>query len=168
MSNHLGIDFGKVIISSVDTGSADTAFLSGTMDQAIRTPPNPAAFETIKELVQTVDGCVWIISKASPPTQAKTRAWLKHWGFFETVGLSWDKLRFCLKRKDKVEHCRELRISHFIDDRLDVLDYLKSDVSHLYLFGPQPRDQTIPDWVKPVQDWPDTKNHIMQDLLSAC
>ena len=164
MNNHLGIDFGKVIISAVESGSADTSFLSGTMDEAMRTPPNDAAFETIRDLVDTFDGNVWIVSKASSSTQAKTRSWLQHWRFFDEVGLSWDKLRFCLRREEKAKHCRELHVSHFIDDRLDVLNHLRPDVRHLYLFGEQPSDQEIPDWTVQVQDWHDAKFQIMQDL----
>lgn len=166
MDNHLGIDFGKVIISPVVSGTSDTSFLSGTDDEAMRTPPYPAAFETIRELVDAFDGCVWIISKASAPTQRKTRAWLKHWNFFDTVGLSWDRLRFCLRRDEKSEHCRELGITHFIDDRLDVLEHLRRVVPHLYLFGAQPEHHDIPNWVTQVPDWPAARTQIMQDLNS--
>jgi hypothetical protein len=42
-----------------------------------------------------------------------------------------------LKRPDKALHCREIGITHFIDDRTDVLEAMVGIVSNLYLFGPQ-------------------------------
>ena len=44
---------------------------------------------------------------------------------------------FCLKRPEKAIHCRELGITHFIDDRTDVLAAMIGVVPLLYLFGPQ-------------------------------
>jgi hypothetical protein len=59
-------------------------------------------------------------------------------------------VRFCLKRPEKAVHCRELQITHFIDDRTDVLEAMLGVVPNLYLFGPQadrpPGMVHVPGW----------------------
>lgn len=40
-------------------------------------------------------------------------------------------------RSGKALHCRELGITHFIDDRADVLEPMAGIVPNRYLFGPQ-------------------------------
>lgn len=150
----LGIDIGRVIIGPVDdSGQADTSFLSGTPDRAVLTPPAPGAFAAIARLAEAFDGKVWLISKCGPRVQAKTQRWLEHWRFWTTTGVAPDHLRFCLERRDKALHCHELGVTHFIDDRLDVLEHLRGFVPCLYLFGHQTRQ--APRWAMPVVTWPE-------------
>jgi hypothetical protein len=159
-NNILGIDIGRVIIGPADDdGSADTSFLSGTPERAMQTPPAPAA---IARLSDAFDGAVWLISKCGPRVQAKTRRWLDHWRFWITTGVARDHLRFCLERPDKALHCRELGVTHFIDDRLDVLVHLRGFVPALYLFGHQ--RARAPDWVTPVITWPVALASVLSEL----
>lgn len=58
----------------------------------------------------------------------------------------------CRKRPEKAQHAKQLGLTHFIDDRLDVLSHLRPIVPHLYWFGEQ--DRPAPDWVIPVLRWP--------------
>lgn len=98
----LGIDFGRVIISSVkDDGRADTAFLQGSTKEAMQTPPNERAFEVIKELVEAFEGRVWIVSKAGKRIQQRTRQWLHTHKFYEQTGIPKEHLRFCIKGTKK-------------------------------------------------------------------
>ncbi|WP_129777985.1 hypothetical protein [Peristeroidobacter soli] len=48
-------------------------------------------------------------------------------------------------------HGRELGITHFIDDRIDVLQAMRSVVPNLYLFGPQFGPQ--PPGMRHVHGW---------------
>jgi hypothetical protein len=63
--------------------------------------------------------------------------WLLHHRFFERTGIAPHNLRFCLQRPQKADHCVELGLTHFIDDRPDVLQCMRDVVPHRYLFGPQ-------------------------------
>ena len=127
----------------------------------MQTPPSPHAFESVRELVEAFDGQAWLISKAGPNVQYKTKEWLKCWNFFDQTLLPRKNLRFCLRRPDKAGHCKQLKITHFVDDRLDVLEHLNGRVEHLYLFGEQPNLKTSPDWVTPVIDWPQTVSRVL-------
>ena len=62
-------------------------------------------------------------------------------------------LRFCRERKEKKVHGRELALTHFIDDRMDVLTHLRRVVPNLYWFGADTRSKPYPPWVTPVADW---------------
>ena len=149
--NNLGIDIGRVIIGPTIDGPADTAFIGTTIDEAMTSPPAPGAFEAIAELVARFDGRVWLVSKCGPSVQRKTRLWLDHWGFHDATGVPRDHVRFCLERHEKRLHTDELGITHFIDDRVDVLRHLRGGVEHLFLFGEQPN--AAPAWAIPVQTW---------------
>lgn len=162
----LGIDIGRVIIGPVDNvGRADTSFLSGTPERAMQTPPAPGAFTAIARLAEAFDGAVWLVSKCGPRVQAKTRRWLDHWRFWTATGIAPDHLRFCLERRDKALHCHELGVTHFIDDRLDVLAHLRGFVPCLYLFGHQ--KAPAPSWVMPVVTWPAALAAVLPELAGS-
>lgn len=164
----LGIDIGRVIIGPVDDhGRADTSFLSGTVERAMQTPPAPGALDSIAQLARAFGGDVWLVSKCGPGIQAKTRRWLAHWHFWDATGIAPDHLRFCLKRPQKADHCRELAITHFIDDRVDVLEHLRGLVPHLYLFGADWRTRRAPAWALPVITWPRALAAVLATLPSA-
>jgi len=149
----LGIDFGRVIQGAPGPdGAVDTAFLGSTIDQAVKSPATPGAFEALPKIVAEFEGRAWIISKCGENTQRKTLAWLDHQNFYERTGLPYGNVRFCRQRAEKAVHCRELGITHMIDDRLDVHQAIRELVPYRYLFGPQ--DIEIPDWVIPAPDWP--------------
>jgi hypothetical protein len=147
----IGIDIGRVIMAATDAhGSADTSFLSGTFADAMRTPPSDGAFCVIEQLAARTGGKVWLVSKAGPRVQALTKQWLKQWRFFETTGLAKDHVRFCRERRDKAIHATELRLTHFIDDRVDVHAHLRGVVPHLFLFGHQRPGTVVPPWLTHV------------------
>ncbi len=160
----LGIDIGKVIMSPVIGGKSDTSFLNGGIEQAMETPPSPDAFQIIPILVKAFSDEVWLISKAGPNVQRKTRLWLHHHRFYERTGVSENSLKFCLKRHQKADHCRSFQITHFIDDRIDVLTHLRNIVPNLYLFGEQPRLKKIPDWVNHVLNWNESLKVLLEDI----
>jgi hypothetical protein len=146
----LGIDIGRVIVGPVVGGVADTSFLGSRLEEAMHTPPAEGAFDAIAALVPRFEG-VWLVSKCGPSVQQKSRAWLAHHRFYERTGIPPGNLRFCLARPDKAVHARQLRLTHFVDDRLDVLQHLRGLVRCLFLFGEQKR--AAPDWVTPLPSW---------------
>jgi len=161
----LGIDIGRVIIGAAEqSGAADTSFLSGSEDAALSTPPSPGAFEAIAELTQAFDGRVWLVSKCGPRIQQLTRRWLARASFYERTGMRQDRLRFCLKRPEKRGHCADIGATHFIDDRLDVLENLTGLVSRLYWFGHQKSGAVAPAWAQPVLDWSAARALVLSQL----
>lgn len=119
----LGIDVGRVLISPGDSTKPDTSFLHGPLEAALDTPPYDAMFDVVPGLVEGFEGRAWIVSKCGPRIQQRTLQWFAHHRFFERTGIPRNNVRFCLQRPEKALHCRELGITHFIDDRADVLEH---------------------------------------------
>ena len=159
---HLGVDIGRVIIAPVDPVSgADTEFLGGDEARALMTPPSPGAFEVLGELNARFGGAVWLVSKAGPRVQALTRRWLDRWRFFALTGIRPGNLYFCRERHEKAEHARRLGLTHFIDDRRDVLAPMRGLVPYRYLFGVQ-RGPAPPD-LRHVLTWADVRAALAGD-----
>ena len=132
----LGIDIGNVI-----TEGGNEMFGA----QFLNTRQMPSAFEAVKELVANVFGPekVFLVSKCGVKMQEKTREWLRHHKFYELTGVREDHVHFCLERHQKATICQKLRITIFIDDRLEILGHLtKVDPpkTALYLFKPNERE----------------------------
>jgi hypothetical protein len=161
----LGIDIGRVLIApDAPNGGGDTSFIGGSLEAALETPPYEGMFDAVPELVRIFRGQVWLVSKAGPRVQEKTRCWLRHHSFFERTGIASDNLRFCLERPQKALHCRELAITHFVDDRPDVLGHLEGVVPNRFLFGPQKKPRRLRD-VVPVLSWAAARAAITGSLI---
>jgi hypothetical protein len=157
----LGIDFGGVIIPLVDrTGGRDTQF----SDRFLSTRQRANAFEKIRDLVNAFRGNVWIVSKAGQRTEALTRQWLHHQDFFRHTGMDEKCVRFCRERSEKEPICRELGVTHFVDDRLHIMQVLRGTVDHLYLFGDKERNRGARRWTTLVEDWTEAREAILRDL----
>lgn len=132
MTDRLGVDIGGVLIDRVDD-DADTSFFG---DNYLRTAAVPGAFDAIRRLsADRFGGRIHLVSKCGPRVEQKSRDWLTHRDFFGMTGIDPEHLHFCRERQEKAPICETLGLTHFIDDRLEVLGYLTS-VPNLYLFNP--------------------------------
>jgi hypothetical protein len=148
MKSKLGIDIGRVIIEG-DQPGGDTSFIGGGLEDVLRTPALPGALESIARLTAQFAGQVWLVSKCGKRMEEKTWIWLRDRRFSETTGIPDEHVRFCRERPQKADHARELGLTHFVDDRIDVLDHLRGLVPHLYLFAAT----KAPEGMIPVADW---------------
>lgn len=137
MKEILGIDIGNVITDGRRNDNTDTAFKG---NRYLETTSVPNAFEIIAELVQQrFKENVFLVSKAGEKTQKKTKEWLLYQGFYKATGIKPEQVFFCRERIDKAPICRDLGITHFIDDKLEVLGYLTT-VPNKFLFNPRERE----------------------------
>lgn len=157
----LGVDIGGVIIDHVsDDGRAALENRFATTARVRN------AFETIARLVEARFGeRVWVVSRTDATTEPLLLEWLEREEFFGLTGVARDRVRFCRRRAEKAEICRALGITHFVDDRLEVLSHLVGTVPHLYLFRSRARDvdrfgEFLPR-VRQVETWDD----VLDDLL---
>ncbi|TDD44143.1 hypothetical protein E1263_41075 [Kribbella antibiotica] len=144
--NKLGIDIGRVIINGT-TGPGDTSFFAGDTAAMLRTPAVPDAFDTIARLVPLFTD-TWLVSKCGPRVQQRSLVWLHHHNFFTHTGIPEANIRFCLKRPQKAIHCTDLGLTHFVDDKPDVIAAVRPVVRHAYLFN----------------NWPTTEAAIVKSL----
>jgi len=162
----LGVDVGGVLIDRVAEGS-DTSFFG---DRPLETPAVPDAVETIARLAAgPFAGRVHLVSKAGPKIEERTRAWLEHTGFYAATGLEPTQLHVVRTRADKEPVCRRLGVTHFVDDRISVLNHLTS-VGSRYLFtgglgsATPPRPEDVPGGIVVVDSWP----RLAELLIASC
>ena len=161
----LGIDIGGVIIQRIDP-DADTSF----QNDFVKTPPVEGAIETIAEIVDLrFAEHVFLISKCGPEVEALTVQWLEAHSFFQNSKIPVGNIRFCRERAEKALICEALGITHFIDDRLEVLSHLKT-VPNLYLFQPRPEEVANftqhRDTVRVAQSWQRILEMLLADRTS--
>jgi len=147
----IGVDIGGVIIKPARASGDTSFFSSGYLD----TPAVDGAIDAVRHLNDvTFPNRVFLVSKAKSGTAQKTRDWLFHKNFFKRTGLTEDKLYFCVKREGKVPIARRLGLTDFIDDRVEVLQYL-AHIKTRYLFSESEEwlPKVIPDDLKPVIGW---------------
>jgi hypothetical protein len=133
-TDFLGVDVGGVLVDRIRADGSDTSFFS---ERFLETPAVADAFATLALLSERRFGRrICIVSKCGPKVEEKTRLWLAHHRVLDALGLDDRALNFCRERRDKAPICKRLGVTHFIDDRLDVLVHMKS-VPHRFLFGPQ-------------------------------
>lgn len=90
-------------------------------------PVNPGAIEVISALREQRFGDeMYLVSKAGRRVEDRTRQWLQYIDFFGRTGINDQNMHFCRKRSEKLPIAQELQLTHFIDDRRDVLDLMPS------------------------------------------
>ena len=150
MNGCVGVDFGGVIATScVDGPHTRTGVAHSSRPLIAR----DGVYEALSKVVAACAGNVWIVSKAGPGMQAKTLSWFEAEDFFSRSGMSANQVRFCPRREDKAQICRDLGITHFVDDRIHIMQILRNVVPHLYLFGEPGDEKQCPPWATFVQDW---------------
>lgn len=138
----LGVDIGGVIIEKHDD-EPDTSFFG---PHFLDTPAVPGALEALRALqAGGTFAATHLVSKCGEEVERKTRAWLAHRAFFASTGIPEAHLHVCRRRPEKADICRALGVTHFVDDRLDVLGLLEGVVPLRILFA-------SPGQVRPVTD----------------
>ncbi len=159
----LGLDVGGVLVDRV-AERTDTSFFG---DRPLDTPAVAGALEAIPELLELFGGRVHIVSKAGPKVSALTRQWLGVHGVTGDAGIRPDNVHFVRRRPEKHPICERLGVTHFVDDRLDVLGHLTT-VEHRYLFtgglGDHDPPPQLPPWVTVVDTWPRLVGLLDRDL----
>lgn len=127
----VGIDIGNVILKS-DTDTSKSKKLSQSLV--------PGAIDSIAELVKRYGSeSIWLVSKCFARMQMQSRIALEQNDFFSKTGADPYRVAFCVNRGDKAPICKQLHVTHFIDDRLEILGTLSS-VEYKYAFAPRGRD----------------------------
>lgn len=98
--------------------------------------PFPDAIRVIKRVVDELCGPkqTFIVSKVNAEQKIWAKQWLFRNRFYNHTGIPMKNIRFCAERSDKAPICKELGITHFIDDRPEVLFYMKDIVQNRILF----------------------------------
>lgn len=131
--NRIGIDVGGVITGSDDT--EDTGLLTNNWRTASETE---GAVDGITKLVEVFGSeNTFIVSKAGWKIRKRTKQWLKIIDFYNRTGMLESNVHFTFTRAEKADVAAELGLTHFIDDKAEVLSYVIATVHNVFLFRPQ-------------------------------
>lgn len=129
----LGVDIGNVIINNrlndPEINKVDEVVYAAF-------PPSEGAFDSLKTLNDYFNGEVYLVSKCTEWAQKQILLWLKAHDFYTKTGVKEGNVCFVRQRHEKDEVCRKLGITHFIDDRLEVLSHMVESTPNLILFQP--------------------------------
>lgn len=157
----LGVDIGNVII---DFRVLDPDF-ELTEENYSSVPSVAGSFGALMMLNKHFDGEVYLISKATPWAQARIKQWFIDNGFFETTGLNPKNIYFTAERGEKTGICESLGITHFVDDRIEVLSSMIDKVPHLFVY--KPREEELKELKKllphmnVVEEWDEIVKRII-------
>ena len=151
----LGLDVGGVLVDLVAEDSDTSFFGSRPLD-------TPAVAGSFDEVAALAHGCfagrVVLVTKAGPRVAARTREWLAHRGFHAQTGIPASAVHVVRDRTDKDGVCTRLGVTHFVDDRVDVLTSLQT-VSHRVLFlgglGRREPATRVPPGLLTARSWPE-------------
>lgn len=165
MKDTLGIDIGNVIIDhrTLSDSSRPTLDLETQYSQI---PEIPGACDAIRTLAEKYfNANIYLVSKATPWAQEKIRQWLLDHDFYVRTTVSPDSVSFCAERAEKQALCADVGITHFIDDRLEVLSHLVKSVPHLYLFRPDDTEERGFDAILPLVTRVESWSEVVSDIL---
>jgi len=129
----IGIDIGGVIIDRANDDE-DTSLFG---DNYLNARPVAGAIDALQKLnTEIFPKEVFIVSKCGEKIEARSREWLKAKGVYEKTGIPEANVHFCRQRADKAPIARKLGLTHFVDDRLEVLGYMRGIVENRILFSP--------------------------------
>ena len=93
----------------------------------------------------------YIISKAGPKMEANARTALERHDFYHQTGFLEPHLHFCLTRSEKAPLALHHRVTHFVDDRSSVHQYL-TNVPYRFKF-PHRKDNHLVPGIRLVDGW---------------
>jgi carboxypeptidase C (cathepsin A) len=133
----LGVDIGNVIINNRFN------YLN-TLDESgyAALPEVDSAFDSLKTLNQYFSGEVYLISKCTPWAEEQILKWLEKHNFYSKTGVNKQHVHFVREKQEKDVICKKLGITHFIDDRLEVLSHMINSTPNLFLFQPDETEVT--------------------------
>ncbi len=136
----IGIDIGGVIIDKANDDQDTSLF----QENYLMATEVVGAREAIKRLAgeKAFAQRIWIVSKCGEKIERRSREWLHHNGFAEFVPES--RWRFCRDRSEKAAIAKELGLTHFVDDKLEVLHWMHGIVRNRILFRP---------WLGQMKNW---------------
>jgi len=130
----LGVDIGNVIIDHRLIDRNDEDFLENRYSEI---PAMEGVFDCLRKLNDSkFHGDIFLVSKGTTWAQEKVLVWFLDHDFYNKTGINLKNVFFCQDRAEKEKICRDNNVTHFVDDRLEVLGYMVGVVPNLFLLKP--------------------------------
>lgn len=133
----LGVDIGNVIINHRLSDPDDKTLHE---ERYSTIPASEGVFDSLKKLNEYFNGEVYLISKCTEWAEKKILAWLTDNKFYKKTNIDPKNIYFVRERHEKDILCRKLGLTHFIDDRLEVLSHMIESTPNLILYQPDEKE----------------------------
>ena len=155
-SKRIGIDIMGVILPK--------AIETGTIEEFLACPAIPNAVESIKKLVELYKSeNIFIISRCPEFAEKVIMQWFDLHNFFVETGFCRSNIYFCREQAGKAPIAQKLKLTHFIDDRMSVLDFMDGIVpcriQLLVELGPEKISSE--NCIVTIGDWASVLSHII-------
>ena len=145
----LAVDIGGPIIRAPG-GSAPDVYRNAQ--------PTRGCFAGLRTLSRRRFGdAIHLISQCDEQVQAAKLDWFRAKRFHTRTGVTPDRVHFVRKPEDKAALCKELGVTHFVDDRPHILMHALGVVPNLFVFNPDPaelgRHPLVAVAAREVVDW---------------
>ena len=128
----LGVDVGGVVLDFIPYFNTELDFGGNNY---LQTPEMKDAISSIKKLNESkFKGNIFVVSKHGKDGPGRILEWLHSKNFFANTGIPENHFFPCAERHEKEGIVRKLGITHFVDDRAEVLEPMVNVVPNLYLF----------------------------------
>ena len=129
----------------------------------------PGALLGIAQIVETIGPQrVYLVSSCGAQREVQIRDRLAQLNLYPSTGLLPEHTRFCRSRAGKKLIAANLGLTHFTDDRLEVLGYLAEVVPQLFLFQPDEHEIAAHRHhlarVRVIPSWPELTAAILGQL----
>lgn len=161
----LGLDFGNTIVDvSGCVQLAGKRFRDFNFEELRNAHPYPDAYDSVRKLSENWFSEVHIVSKCDQESEGNITLWLHIHHFLDGGLIPTNGIHFCREREDKAPICKRLGITHFVDDRVQVLKPMET-VPYRYRLGNRNDEpegfQEIPKGIVHVQNWTELKEEIL-------
>jgi hypothetical protein len=95
----------------------------------------PHVEDVLPRLVEKAEA-TYFVSKVNEEQKARSIKWFDESQFCERMGIPRENVFYCEERKDKGPICKKLGVTHFVDDRPEVMAYLDPAIFKI-IFSPQ-------------------------------
>lgn len=129
----LGVDIGGVVLNFRPYSGTEIDFGGSNY---LQTPEFEGAIDAIAELNKNrFKDRVHVVTKYNAAHgPGRVIEWLNSKDFFLRTGIPMERYHPCTERHAKAPICLELGVTHFVDDRAEVLSHMIGQIPNLYLF----------------------------------
>jgi hypothetical protein len=128
----IGVDFGNVIIDHKGFGTNTEYIEQGDFN---RIPPVAGSVQALASLLRQDVACIAVTYNATDVVDSKIIDWLRHWLPSELLNDERLIISRSLNGRDKRLNCQLHQLTHFIDDRVEVLNGLMGVVPNRILLN---------------------------------
>lgn len=153
--SRIGIDIEGVIREKIAKPRTIDGYLAAT--------PLKNSVKSINVLVKLYGSAnIFIISRCPKYAEDVILKWLDNQKFFNDIKFGRSNVFFCREQADKAPIAKQLQLTYFIDDRIDVLNAMKGIVANRILFtgGSNHGDKVVSDDIIILDNWDSVAEYI--------